>query len=350
MAYTPRKELLDVARLAAAKLEADVFFYNGEIGSGRDLEIIELIHENISKPAALLLLTTNGGDPDSAYRMARYFQEHYEKFTVLIGGRCKSAGTLIAVGASELAFTPYGELGPLDIQLTKVDKFDQAQSGLTIQDALSTLEERAKETFYNIVQDYMSANRGMLSFPAASKAAGDFVSNLYAPILGRIDPEEVGARSRSMRIADDYGKRLEAKWQNLRPGTLKKLAETYSSHSFVIDQREAEGLFKEVRVASDWEKALVMALGRYARYQIPVEGGSECLIYALSPRETKQEAANDAEPENDRTTENGRNPEGASGTADAPSIQEQSVGPEQSAQDTAGMESGVDAVAAPPNT
>lgn len=322
MAYSPRKELLEMARVVAGKIDADVFFYNGEIAGGRDLEFIELISENASRPNALLLLTTNGGDPDSAYRITRYFQQRYEKLTVLIGGRCKSAGTLIAVGARELAFTPYGELGPLDIQLTKVDKFDQAQSGLTIQDALNTLEDRAKETFYNIVQDYMSANRGMLSFPAASKAAGEFVSSLYAPILGRIDPEEVGARARSMRIADDYGKRLEAKWQNLKPGTLKKLAETYSSHSFVIDQREAEGLFKVVRDASDAEKALVLAMGRYARWQIPVDGASECLIYALSTRLIRQEAADDAEPQDDRTAEDGPNLEGAVGEADASSGQD----------------------------
>jgi len=62
-----------------------------------------------------------------------------DQLTVLVSGPCKSAGTLLAIGANELAFTPYGELGPLDIQLTKVDKFQQQESGLMISDSLNMI-------------------------------------------------------------------------------------------------------------------------------------------------------------------------------------------------------------------
>jgi hypothetical protein len=312
--YQPRKEIIEIAKQVAAKIDADVFLYNGEIAGGADLKFIELIHANKQRDRALLLLTTYGGDPDAAYRICRYLQERYEQLTVLVGGKCKSAGTLIAVGATELAFAPYGELGPLDIQLTKVDKFDQAQSGLTIQDALNTLEDRAKSSFYTIVQDYMSANRGQLSFPAASKVASDFVTALYAPIFSRIDPEEVGARARSMRIADDYGKRLEAKWQNLKSGTLGTLAEKYSSHSFVIDRREANQLFHRVRSATDFEMALIIAFGNHARHQIPADGASEVVIYALSPPVQKRDKDHDPVPEGGRTGSDGENPEGSGGS------------------------------------
>jgi hypothetical protein len=318
MGYQLRNDLLELVRKITAKIEADVFLYNGEITGGADLKFIDCIYKNKRSPKALLLLTTYGGDPDAAYRICRYFQDHYEHLTVLIGGRCKSAGTLIAVGAAELAFAPYGELGPLDIQLTKVDKFDQAQSGLTIQDALNTLEDRAKASFYNIVQDYMSANRGQLSFAAASKVASDFVTALYAPVFGRIDPEEVGARARSMRIADDYGKRLEAKWQNLKPGTLTSLAEKYSSHSFVIDYREAGQLFHRVRTATDPEMGLILALGAHSRFQIPSDGASEVVIYALSPEPPKQDEANDPVPQDGRDGSDGEDPEGPGGQKKPP--------------------------------
>jgi hypothetical protein len=259
---------LEKAREAAAKIDADVFFYNGSIETPRDLECVESVHDHAGRKRALLFLVTNGGDPDAAYKMTRYFQEKYEHFTVVVSGKCKSAGTLIAVGAHELAFSPYGELGPLDIQLTKVDKFDQLQSGLTIQDSLNTLEARALGKFYEIVKDYMRANNGLLSFTSATKAASDFVTQLYAPVFSRIDPEEVGARARSMRIAADYGRRLSVKSQNLKPATLSVLAETYSSHSFVIDRQEAETLFLRVRSLDKNEAAVVNALGRPARFQM----------------------------------------------------------------------------------
>ncbi|HEX4860168.1 MAG TPA: hypothetical protein VFV07_02960, partial [Rhizomicrobium sp.] len=199
---------------------------------------------------------------------------------VLVSGRCKSAGTLLALGAHELIFTPYGELGPLDIQLSKVDRFDQMQSGLTITDSLNTLELRALDRFYKMVTEYISANNGLLSFASASKAASDFVTQLYAPVFSRIDPEEVGAKARSMRIATDYGRRLAVKSQNLRPNTLKALSETYSSHSFVIDQQEASTLFLRVRSASEAERKVVAALDRYARFE--VSSASNVVFRALS--------------------------------------------------------------------
>jgi hypothetical protein len=262
------KEVVDKAKVEAAKIDADVFLYNGSISSGNDLKFIEVVFESKSRDKALLVLTTNGGDPDAAFRIARYFQDKYSHFTVLIAGRCKSAGTLLAIGAHELAFMPYGELGPLDIQHARIDRFDRLQSSLTIQDSLQTLEDRATMKFLQTVNTYVQANQGLLSFPVAAKAAGDFVAQLYAPVFARIDPEEIGVRARSMRIAMDYGQRLAKRSGNLKgPPSLKLLAETYPSHSFVIDRQEADGLFQRARDASPDERELVKVLGRYARFE-----------------------------------------------------------------------------------
>lgn len=207
---------------------------------------------------------------------------------------------------------PYGELGPLDIQLTKVDKFDQMQSGLTIQEALNTLEDRAKASFFEMVTGYIAANQGTLSFASASKAASDFVTQLYAPVFARIDPDDVGWRARSMRIADDYGKRLALKWQNVKPDTVRKLAETYSSHSFVIDMREAEGLFHRVRAATDAERAMVETLGLHARFQVP---GSECAFHTLTEHLPNEGEPDERDHEVRGEPSDGRNP---AGTVDAP--------------------------------
>ena len=261
------EECCSKAIAAAEKLPQDVFVYNGPMLGGLDLTVIETIHASKHRDECLLLLTTNGGDPDPAYKIARYIQDKYKKFSILVSGKCKSAGTLLAVGAHELVFTPYGELGPLDIQLSKVDRFDGLLSGLTISDSLNTLEDRALERFFKIVRDYMQANNGLLSFASASKAASDFVTQLYAPVFSRIDPEEIGARARSMRIATDYGRRLSSRSQNLKANTLKLLSETYSSHSFVIDHLEAATLFTRVRDASAQEMGVVESLERFARFE-----------------------------------------------------------------------------------
>jgi len=282
---------LEAARKCAKAIGGDVYIYNGEMRVPDDLTLIKKIQEHKKSDSALLLLTTNGGDPDAAFRISRYFQERYSKFSVVVSGRCKSAGTLLAIGAHELAFTPYGELGPLDVQLSKVDRFDQLQSGLAIQDSLIALEDRAINRFQKLVQDYIKANNGLLSFTSATKAASDLITQLYAPVFGRIDPEEVGARARSMRIAIDYGRRLSIRAQNVHSHTLKVLAETYPSHSFVIDRQEAAGLFKRVREASSEELALVECLAEHARFVM--SGGSHATIEVLHQISTSSTTGSD---------------------------------------------------------
>lgn len=188
---------------AVAKLDRDFILYNGPIARSAVLDFMERVKASINRPAVTLLLVTNGGDPDAAFKMARYLQNSYAQVTVLVSGACKSAGTLLALGAHEVAFTPYGELGPLDIQMAKIDRFGQSQSGLVITDAINTLEQRAIEVVYNVSSTLMQANQGMISFPAATHVAVETMKAIYGPVLSRIDPEEIGTRSRAMRIAQD---------------------------------------------------------------------------------------------------------------------------------------------------
>lgn len=315
---TTLKERVEAARKAASGIDGDVYFYNGPMATGRDLSFIEEVHASKRKDKVTLFLTTGGGDPDAAYKMARYLQDKYDYVTVVASGKCKSAGTLIAIGANELVFTPYGELGPLDIQLTKVDRLDQLQSGLTIQDALTSIEDRAIDKFHLVARNWIEANQGLISFASATQAAAEFVSNLYAPIFARIDPEEVGAKTRAMRIATDYGQRLALKSQNLKPKTLRVLAETYSSHSFVIDQQEATTLFNRVRAASASEQGVVDALERHARFPSPMATDHACFaLHDVDKRLTNGAADDQADGARDPVPDGG-NPEGTDGSGHAP--------------------------------
>lgn len=244
----------------------DVFHYCGPLARGSDLDFIEHIDTNKQHDTVTLVLVTNGGDPDAAYKIGRYMQARYSSFSLLVPGLCKSAGTLLAMAASEIAFTPYGELGPLDIQLAKTDKIAGMESGLSIQQAFDTLENRASQAFHTLVQQIISSTSGVVSFQTASHAAAEMVSSLFQPIFARIDPEEVGSRTRAMQIASQYGERLNMRFQNLKEGAIQYLVQTFPSHGFVIDREEACELFKAVREASPVEKLLVDSLGFRARF------------------------------------------------------------------------------------
>lgn len=179
---------------------------------------------------------------------------------------------MLAIAGENLIFSPYGELGPLDIQMTKTDDIASLDnSGLNISEAFMTLEWRAKSTFHGLIQEIVSASGGVVSFPTASHSASEILTSLYGPIFARIDPEEVGSRARAMRIGEDYGQRLDEKFNNLKPGSLATLSQTYSSHGFVIDMQEASLLFERVREATEIEKALVDTCGYICRLPQPQE-------------------------------------------------------------------------------
>lgn len=244
----------------------DVFLYNGAIERGTDLDFIDFVSKNKSNDTLELIIVTPGGSPDAAYKIGKYIQSLYKKIIIYVPGFCKSAGTLLAISGDEIVFSPYGELGPLDVQMMRQDNIAGLESGLNISEAFISLERRARDTFHDLISEIVTGSGGVVSFHTASHSASEVVSALYGPIFARIDPEEVGSRARAMRIGEDYGKRLNGRFQNLKANALSMLSQTYSSHGFVIDREEASALFERVREANEVEKKLVETMGRACRF------------------------------------------------------------------------------------
>lgn len=73
-------------------------------------------------------------------------------------------------------------------------------------------------------------------------------------MYNQIDPNRLGEMQRAMRIAQEYGYRLNQSSQSLRNGALDNLIAGYPSHSFVIDRKEAATLFSSVRPPTNSEK------------------------------------------------------------------------------------------------
>ena len=98
-----REEFHKSIKAVAEENDADVFLYAGPLSEDSGHEFIELCPDEIENPNAVLYLTTYGGSPDAAYRMTRYLQHKYSNGRVIlvVDSMCKSAGTLIAVGAHD---------------------------------------------------------------------------------------------------------------------------------------------------------------------------------------------------------------------------------------------------------
>ena len=243
----------------------DYFQYSGPIERRYDIDFIECVSAGLSSESCTVIMTSGGGDPDAAYKMCRYLHHKYESLTVVVPGFCKSAATLFAIGAKEVVFAPYGELGPLDIQLRKEDSLSDQESGLNISEALSTLEDSAVKMFHRLVDEIIMKSRGAISFKTAAEDAIGMIRALYEPVFAQFKPEEVGIRTRGMKIGVQYAQRLNAKFNNLTAKGEQFLALAYPSHSFVIDFLEAHVLFNNVRLVSEAEMRLVDKIGPTCR-------------------------------------------------------------------------------------
>ncbi|EKU83472.1 SDH family Clp fold serine proteinase [Massilia timonae] len=199
-----------------------------------------------------VFLTTLGGDPDGGYRIARCLQHHYEHIRLIVPSHCKSAGTLIAIGAHELVIGDLGELGPLDVQVLKSSELEERSSGLDIVQALEAAQTHARQAFHSTLVEIRQGGR--LSTKLAGEFAATVAIGVAAPLYSQIDPNRLGEMQRAMRIAHEYGKRLDQTSQSMRNGALDNLIAGYPSHSFVIDRKEASSLFSSVRSPTKEEK------------------------------------------------------------------------------------------------
>lgn len=260
---THEQKYTRLAGLVSDKHAADVILYSGEIDDSVADQLITLAKSKDRKENVVLMLATRGGSPDAAYRMARCLQRQYKKFILYIYGICKSAGTLVSVGANEIILSDFGEFGPLDIQLGKRDELFETVSGLNITQALTSLNTRSQDIFRTSLIDLKNGSRGQISTKLAAEIASNFAIGIHEKIYAQIDPAQLGSIERSINIASDYGKRLKTK--NVKNDTVDKLVSGYPSHSFVIDIKEAKELFEVVRMPDDDEEELAKCISWVTR-------------------------------------------------------------------------------------
>jgi hypothetical protein len=296
-----------VATKLADATDSDILLYSGDIERPYDDKLIDLCMEKERRKNVLLILCSRGGNPDAAYRMARGLQDHYTKFTVLLGGRCKSAGTLIAMGAHELVMSDHAELGPVDVQVGKKDELFETASGLTVLNALTELENKAFELFEKTALRIKFRSDGSVTFKTATLIATELAKGIIAPIMAQVDPMHVGEVSRAMKIGKEYGQRLIQVSKNLNTDALDHLVDDYPSHGFVIDRKEASDLFVNVRDITEDEAVLTKLLRSAIR-----EPSENPILFFMS--KTTKEAENDSD--NAPSAGEGKDSAGAGDRAD----------------------------------
>lgn len=241
----------------SSEIQSDIVLYAGPLERPGDVDLISRCGRKTYKNA-LLFLATYGGTAHSAYRIARCFQRCYDRFSVYVHTICKSAGTLLALGADEIIMSDCAEMGPLDVQLQKEDELGARSSGLAISQALTTLTSQAFDMFEEYFLQLRFRSGGQITTRSAAEIAAKLTVGLMDPIFAQIDPVRLGEINRAILVAHEYGTRIGSK--NLKPEMLDKLVAGYPDHSFVIDRDEAKELFHNIRRPSEMEMKLAIML------------------------------------------------------------------------------------------
>jgi hypothetical protein len=245
----------------AAQYDADVYFYSGPIDDNGFGQLTEHVAAGKQRDKALLIMVTNGGLANAAYQIARLLQREYKEFALFCPGPCKSAGTLVAIGAARLIMDGFSELGPLDVQLAKQNELISRKSGLLAKSSFDALAGAAFDLYERLMIGITLKSGGVVSFKLASELSATMAAAMLSPVYAQINPETVGSENRDLSIALEYGVRLAGYSKNTDLESVYRLVHDYPSHDFIIDNQEAVRLFKNVSEPDENLYKLVALLG-----------------------------------------------------------------------------------------
>jgi hypothetical protein len=308
---------LDVIR---KEHNADFLVYAGAINRrGAEKVVSELAEATAKHKNLILLLCTTGGDSHAAFKIARACQATYDtvmpserykttdhpRLTVFVPTLCKSAGTIIALGADDLMMSSDAELGPIDIQMRRPEEVGELTSTLTPVQAIQSLQRQMTTVFVDMFSALRFDEKMAFSTKMAGEIARDMAGSLIGPIAGQIDPFRLAETERLLKISSEYGERLNEGVENLRDGALSRLLSAYPSHGFVIDRGEANTLFRRVYKPS----AAVKKLGDIISFVYRSPEAETAFVRLIEPLHDpeKKEEDDEKKPDASRAEEdNGR--------------------------------------------
>jgi hypothetical protein len=281
--------------------QADIYFYSGPINETGYGQIITAAATAPVRPNCLLILTTNGGTMNAAFHIARFLQRSYSRFQLYVPSHCKSAGTLIALGAHQLILDEYSELGPLDGLLSLPDDIIDWSAAHQSRFALDSLTESALDMFQKALGTMRPRAGSPVDYELAAEIAASMTTKLYEPLFSKVNPVLLANDFRYNATVAEYGKRLISRSHNARLESVLRLIKSYPTHDFIVDQDDARELFINVSTPVDQLYALVDDLGEAAYFQEdtalvqrltePPSAGGQAHISMPGPADTPAEAA-----------------------------------------------------------
>ncbi len=194
-----------------------------------------------------ILIHSPGGDLTACYRTARLFSQYTNAWEALVLGYAASGATLICLGSCNTVLSDIAQLGPLDPQVIskRQSKFFvvERQSPLEAFQAVKYLQESTL-TMLDVSMRYLLEHQ--VAPQPAVDAARQLAVEFFKPILGKIEPYDIGAFALDSNLVKDYCRRIcdpvDDQKRTQRTANYSSLVERYPAHEFFIDREEARAL------------------------------------------------------------------------------------------------------------
>jgi len=198
-----------------------------------------------------ILVHSLGGDLHACYMVARILSRCLDVWEALVPQYAASGATLIRLGSSKIIMSEIARLSPLDPQVIskRREKFfaGERQSPLEAFQATRHLREFALTSLDLVMRFLLDQD---VNPKLALETASNLSMRLVEPILGKIEPYDLGAFSLDSNVAKEYCKRVGSPTNHAKKTQRRVqpriLVEMYPAHEFVIDLEEARALQFEV--------------------------------------------------------------------------------------------------------
>ncbi len=190
-----------------------------------------------------LLIESDGGDSLVSWRVISMLRERFKRVNVLVPHAAFSAATLLALGADEIIMGPYGVLGPIDPQITVLQK-DGSTQKFAYEDIVSFL-------------DFVKDEAGITE-QSHLKAAFNRLAEV-------VEATSLGFAKRSSSLSVSMGEKMlqmhmaDSELSNARDIALK-LNKSFFSHGHAVSRSEARDIGLKVTDAEETLERLIWSV------------------------------------------------------------------------------------------
>lgn len=234
MDFQEKKEYLkEISRIRKSNVICYISGDRNNVSTRIAPDIIPIFHEHLERIGNSdkidLVLFSKGGDVLTALRLVQLLYEYTNNFSVLIPFKSYSAGTLVALGASEIVMTKMAELSPIDPNVTSVfnpqdPNNPSAKIPISVEDVYS---------FITVAKEII---------PVRSE---ECLTRVFSHLIDSVHPLAIGTIHRTYSLIRSVAKKLlllhmdENEEEKINK-IIDNLTQQLFSHSYMITRREAK--------------------------------------------------------------------------------------------------------------